>query len=101
MYFKESQWPQGAWPGLASQIVRNKGRDLARELIPPSPPRAAGVLSAAQMGVLLPYFILRFFIYLMEREHKEGERQAEGGGEACSLLSKEPDEGLDPRTQGS
>jgi len=34
-----------------------------------------------------------------EREYKQGELQAEG--EAGSLLSKEPDAGLDPRTLGS
>ena len=45
------------------------------------------------------------FIYLLigqrerERAHKQGEGQAEG--EADSLLSKEPDAGLDPSTLGS
>jgi len=34
-----------------------------------------------------------------EREHKQGEQQA--AGEAGSLLSKEPNVGLDPRTLGS
>jgi len=38
---------------------------------------------------------------LPEREHKQGERQAEQTeGEAGSLLSKEPDVGLSPRTLG-
>lgn len=40
------------------------------------------------------------FIYLFERERESmrGERSA---GEADSLLSEEPDVGLDPRTPGS
>jgi len=38
---------------------------------------------------------------LTEREHKQGELQAEGEGEANSPLSREPDEGLKPRTLGS
>ena len=47
------------------------------------------------------------FIYLTEREgerereHKQGKQQAEGEREAGSLLSREPDMGLDPRTLGS
>ena len=47
------------------------------------------------------FFFKILFIYLSEREraHKQGERQAEG--EAGSLPSKEPNEGLDPRTLGS
>jgi len=36
---------------------------------------------------------------LRERAHKQGERQAEG--EADSMLSREPNAGLDPRTPGS
>jgi len=36
-----------------------------------------------------------------ETEHNQGERQAEGEGEAGSSLSKESNAGLDPRTQGS
>ena len=39
------------------------------------------------------------FLYLTE--HKQGELQAEGEGEAGSLLSKDPDVGLNPRTLGS
>jgi len=34
-----------------------------------------------------------------QRAHRQGERQAEG--EAGSLLSREPDVGLDPGTPGS
>ena len=51
----------------------------------------------------LELFFLRFFIYLFvrESEHRQTERQAEAEGEAGSLLSKEPDVGLDPRTPGS
>ena len=50
------------------------------------------------------FFFLRFkkFIYLRksEREHEQGGR-TEGKREADFLLSREPDMGLDPRTQGS
>ena len=35
------------------------------------------------------------------REHKQGERQAEGEEEAGSPLSREPNVRLDPRTPGS
>ena len=45
-------------------------------------------------------FLNILFIYLTERE-REGtsrERQAERQREAVSLLSREPDVGLDPRT---
>jgi len=38
---------------------------------------------------------------LTEREHKEAERQAEREEAAGSLLSRDPDVGLDPRTLGS
>jgi len=38
------------------------------------------------------------FIYLREREWENTE--GEGKGEAGSLLSQEPDVGLDPRTPG-
>ena len=41
------------------------------------------------------------FIYLIEKERKQGEQQAEGEGEGDSLLSREPNAGLDPRTLGS
>jgi len=47
-----------------------------------------------------PIFFLKDFTYLF-REHKLGEQRAEGEEEAGSLLSKEPDMGLDPRTPGS
>ena len=42
-------------------------------------------------------------IYLTERERAQaaGEQQAEREKEAGSLLSREPDARLDPRTQGS
>jgi len=42
---------------------------------------------------------LKDFIYLSEREHKQGEWQAER--EAGSLLSREPNVGLHLRTLGS
>ena len=43
------------------------------------------------------YYIFKdSFIYLTQWEHKQREKQAEG--EADSLLSREPDVGLDPRT---
>jgi len=61
-----------------------------------------GLLTGAY--VLFIYFLKRF-IYLFgterEIEHKQGEQQAEGEGEAGSLLSREPYVGLDPRTLGS
>ena len=38
---------------------------------------------------------------MREREHKEGEQQVEGQEEAGSLLIREPNVGLDPRTLGS
>ena len=51
-------------------------------------------------------FVLSFikdFIYLTEREHesehKQGDWEAEGEGGAGSSLSREPDAGLDPRTE--
>ena len=40
------------------------------------------------------------FTYLRERELEQGEG-GEGEGEADSLLSREPDAGLDPRALGS
>ena len=40
-------------------------------------------------------------LFATEKEHKQVERQGEGEGEAGSLLSKEPNEGLVPRTLGS
>ena len=43
------------------------------------------------------YFFL-MILFIWEREHKPGDR-AEGGGEAYSLLSREPDVGLDPGPQ--
>ena len=51
------------------------------------------------------FFFLRFY-YLFEREKaresmgRGGQGWAEGEGEAESLLSREPDSGLDPRTLG-
>ena len=45
-------------------------------------------------------FLRILFIYLFEREHKWG-AGTEGEGEADSLLSREPDAGLDPGTPGS
>ena len=39
------------------------------------------------------------FIYLTERAQAEG--AAEGEGEAGSLLGREPDTGLNPKTPGS
>jgi len=56
---------------------------------------------------LLLIIIFKDFIYLRERENEtDTERTqtggaAEGEGEAGSLLSREPDTGLDPRTLGS
>ena len=47
------------------------------------------------------FFLKILFIYLIGRDHKQAERQAEREVEAGSLLSTEPDVGLDPRTPGS
>ena len=44
-------------------------------------------------------FFKTLFIYL--RESIQAVEMAEGEGEAGSLLSREPDAGLDPRTLGS
>ena len=50
----------------------------------------------------LKKFLIKDFIYFREREreHKQGERQAEGDGEADSPLRREPNMGLDPGTLG-
>ena len=53
----------------------------------------------AVMMMQIHAFFLKILFSLTE--HKQGEWQAEGEGEADSLLSREPDTGLDPRTQGS
>ena len=41
------------------------------------------------------------FIWHRESAHKQGEQQEEGEGEADSLLSREPNAGLDPMMLGS
>ena len=43
---------------------------------------------------------LKDFIYLFDREHKQGEQQAEGEGEAGFQRNREPDMGLNPKTPG-
>ena len=48
--------------------------------------------------VHLILFLKKYFIYLLQRE-RERERARAGGG-ADSLLSREPQVGLDPRTPG-
>ena len=52
---------------------------------------------------LIIFSFFKDFINLFEREkeHKQGEQQAEGEGEADFLLSREPNAELDPRTLGS
>ena len=48
------------------------------------------------------FFLKILFIYLTERERSQVGREAgRERGEAGSLLSREPDAGLDPRTLGS
>ena len=44
------------------------------------------------------FFFLKIFIYLFDtqREHKQGERQAEEEEEAGPTQSREPSAGLDP-----
>ena len=58
----------------------------------------------ATQGSLFIFF-KKDFIYLFERERERESMSREGGaereGEADSLLSREPDVGLDPRTLGS
>ena len=50
-------------------------------------------------------FFLKDFLSLFdrerEREHKQGERQAEEEGEAGSPMSRDPDSGCHPRTPRS
>ena len=49
--------------------------------------------------VFLSFFFLKIlFIYLTDRDHRYAGRQREREEEAGSLLSREPDAGLDPRT---
>ena len=49
-----------------------------------------------------PPFFKKDFIYLFDRQKLQvGRVQAEREEEAGSLLSREPDAGLDPRTLGS
>ena len=50
------------------------------------------------LGFFLGFFgfFVCLFVFVREREHKQGEQQAEG--EAGSPLRKEPDVGLDPET---
>ena len=43
------------------------------------------------------FFLLRFYLFIRERDSMS----EEGEGEADSLLSREPDTGLDPRIPGS
>ena len=59
------------------------------------------LLKQSHGSYLFSYFFLKILFYLteIEREHKQGEWQAEG--EAGSLLSKKPDGRLNPRTLGS
>ena len=45
---------------------------------------------------LFHFFKKRFYLFDREREHKQEKQQAEG--EADFPLSREPTEGLDPRT---
>ena len=41
------------------------------------------------------------YLFMWQRDHKQGEWQAEVEGEADSLLNRKPDAGLNPRTLGS
>ena len=53
----------------------------------------------------LNFFLFCFFkilfMYLRERKKQQSRGWAEGEGEADSLLSREPDSGLNPKTLGS
>ena len=63
------------------------------------------------LNLRIGLFFKILFIYLTQRERersqvgreagRERERERERDGEAGSLLSREPDAGLDPRTLGS
>ena len=55
----------------------------------------------ARLFILFFAFLKILFIWQKERDHKQGEQQAEGEEEAYSLFSRELDMGLYPRTQGS
>ena len=46
-------------------------------------------------------FLKIIYLFIYQRQWAQAEWQAEAEGEAGSLLSKEPDVGLDPRTLGS
>ena len=48
--------------------------------------------------ILFKIFFLKIYLFIWQREgeHKQGEQQAEGEGEADSPLSKEPHVGLNP-----
>ena len=48
------------------------------------------------ISIFILFYFLKDFLYLRERAGKG--RGVEGEGEADSLLSREPDAGLDPRT---
>ena len=50
--------------------------------------------------IFLLLFFKRFYLFI-ERERAQAWGEVEGEGEADSLLSREPDTGLDPRTPGS
>ena len=59
------------------------------------------MLSSLHLSVW--FFFFEDFIYLFDRERAQVGREAgrERGREAGSLLSREPDAGLDPGTLGS
>ena len=66
----------------------------------PFPPRGAQGTSYPKDTVSIPLSFLKVFIYVFERE-REQESICRGGAEgeeAGSLLGREPDVGLDPRT---
>ena len=54
----------------------------------------------ATMKLLLYSFFFKHFVYLFDREKSQvdGEAGREREREAGSVLSREPDAGLDPRT---
>ena len=55
------------------------------------PSRANGSKCFGEEG----YWFLFIYLFIREQEHKQGERQTEGEGEAGSPLSRELDVGLD------
>ena len=59
------------------------------------------IMNKVVMNILVQVFVGFKIIKIYLIEHKQEDQQAEGKGEAGSLLSRKPDVGLDTRTLGS